>query len=85
MRHRAVLFALLGLFLVVAAFRPPLQPLAIIVGMVSVVSFIAIAWSVGGYNGSLRKVIITDIIAIVALAVAAAIYVVTRIGVIEAR
>lgn len=78
MRHRAVLFGLLGLFLVYAAFQPSLQPLAIIAGLVSVVSFIAIAWSVGGYNDSVRKVVIADIIAIVALIVAGAIHVVSR-------
>jgi len=78
MRHRAVLFGLLGLLLVYAAFQPSLQPLAIIAGLVSVVSFIAIAWSVGGYNDSVRKVVIADIIAIVALVVAGAIHVVSR-------
>ncbi len=70
MRHRAVLFGLLGLFLVYAAFKPSLQALAIIAGCVSVVSFIVIAWSVGGYNDSVRKVVIADLIAIVALVAA---------------
>lgn len=55
-----------------------LQPLVIITGQVSVVSFIAIAWSVGGYNDSVRKVVIVDIIAIVALAFAGVIHVVSR-------
>jgi len=66
MRHRAVLFGKLGLFLMYAAFQPSLQPLAIIVGLVSVVSFIAIAWSVGGYNEPVGKVILADIVAFVA-------------------
>jgi hypothetical protein len=74
MRHRAVLFGLLGLFLVCAAFQPSWQPLAIIAGLVSVVSFIAIAWSVGEYNESVQKVVIADIIAAVALVVAGAIH-----------
>jgi hypothetical protein len=78
MRHRAVLFGLLGLFLVYAAFQPSLKPLAIIAGFVSVASFIAIAWSVGGYNDSLRKVVIVDIIAIVALIAAGAIHLISR-------
>ena len=78
MRHRAVLFGLLGLFLVYAAFQPSLKPLAIIAGFVSVVSFIAIAWSVGGYNDALRKVVIADIIAIVALIAAGAIHLISR-------
>jgi hypothetical protein len=67
MRHRAVLFGLLGVFLLVAAFRPALRTLAIVAGFVSVTSFIAIAWSVGGYNDAVNRVVIADIIAIVAL------------------
>src|SRR5690554_4133328 len=78
MRHRAILFGLLGVLLVYAAFQPPLQTLAIIAGLVSVVSFIAIAWSVGGYNEPIRRVIIADIIALVALIAAGAIHVVSR-------
>lgn len=78
MRHRAVLFGLLGLFLVNAAFQPSLQPLAIVAGFVSVLSFITIAWSVGGYNESVRMVVIADVIAIAALIVAGVIHVVSR-------
>ena len=78
MRHRAVLFGLLGLFLLYAAFQPSLRVLAIIAGFVSVVSFIAIAWSVGGYNEAIRKVVIADIIAIVALVAAGVIHVVSQ-------
>ena len=33
MRHRAVLFGLLGLFLVLAAFRPTMQPAALTAGL----------------------------------------------------
>ncbi len=73
MRHRAVLFGLLGLFLVYAAFKPSLQTLAVIAGLASVVSFIALAWSVGDYNHSVRKVVLADVVAIIALMIAAAI------------
>lgn len=78
MRHRAILFALLGLFLVYAAFQPSLQLLAIVAGLISVLSFIAIAWSVGGYNESVRKVVTVDIIATVALIAAGVIHVFSR-------
>lgn len=44
MRHRAVLFGLLGLFLLFAAFRPPFQTIAFMAGFVSVVSFL---WLLG--------------------------------------
>ncbi|PKM30882.1 MAG: phosphopantetheine adenylyltransferase [Gammaproteobacteria bacterium HGW-Gammaproteobacteria-11] len=67
MRHRALLFGLLGVLLIYAAFQPTLQWLAIVAGMISVVSFIVLALAVGDYNLSLRKVVIADIVAIVAL------------------
>jgi hypothetical protein len=78
MRHRAVLFGLLGLFMVYAAFKPSLQPLAFLAGFLSVVSFMAIAWSVGGYNEAIRKVVIADVVAVIALCIAGVLYVVSR-------
>lgn len=80
MRHRAILFGLLGLFLVYAAFRPALQLLAIGAGFVSVVSFILIAWSVEGYNEAIRRVVLADVVAAVALVVAVAVYFACRNG-----
>lgn len=78
MRHRAILFGILGVFLIYAAFRSSLQLLAIIAGFISAVSFIALAWSVGGYNEFIHKVVIADIIALAALIVAGIIYGVSR-------
>jgi hypothetical protein len=79
MRHRAVLFGLLGLFIIYAAFRPHLQVLALLAGLVSVVSFMAFAWSAGTYNDAIRKVFMVDIVALVALGIAATIYVLRRL------
>ncbi|SDU21307.1 phosphopantetheine adenylyltransferase [Halopseudomonas salegens] len=78
MRHRAVLFGLLGLFMVYAAFKPWLQPLAFLAGFLSVVSFMAIAWSVGDYNEAIRKVVIADVVAVIALCIAGVLYVFSR-------
>ncbi|MEM8484034.1 MAG: phosphopantetheine adenylyltransferase [Bacteroidota bacterium] len=47
MRHLAMLFGLLGSFLLYAAFDKSLQLLAFLAGFVSVVSFMWLAWSVG--------------------------------------
>ncbi len=74
MRHRAVLFGLLGAFLACAAFRPALQPLAFLAGFASVLSFLYLAWSVGGYNAQVARVFIADIVALVCLAIGAAAY-----------
>lgn len=78
MRHRAILFGLLGLFLIYAAFQPSLRAMAIVAGLVSTVSFIVIAWSSGGYNAAIGKVVIADIVAIAALIIAGVIHVFGR-------
>lgn len=74
MRHRAVLFGLLGVFLLYAAFRPSLQLAAFVAGFVSVASFLYLSWSVGGYNAQLARVFIADIIALVCLIVGVVAY-----------
>lgn len=74
MRHRAVLFGLLGLFLMYAAFQPSLQPLAFIVGFVSVLSFMGLAWLVGDYNAAIRKVVVADAVALASLSLAVVLY-----------
>jgi hypothetical protein len=48
MRHRAVLFGLLGVFLIYAALKPPFQLIGLLAGLISVVSFMVLAWSVQG-------------------------------------
>ncbi|MEN9788361.1 MAG: putative rane protein [Pseudomonadota bacterium] len=62
MRHRAVLFGVLGAFLIYAAFRPGLQLAALIAGIV------------GGYNTGIVRVVIADIVAVVCLLVGAFAY-----------
>ena len=69
MRHRAVLFGLLGLFLLLAAFRPKLQGLALVAGFASVVSFLWLAWSVGSYNPQIARVFMGDVVALVCLVI----------------
>jgi len=71
MRHRAVLFGLLGLFFVIAAFVPKMQWLAITYGVISTLSFILIAYQVPAYNRELAKVIMIDWVALGTLLAAA--------------
>jgi hypothetical protein len=72
MRHRAILFGMLGVFLVAAAFRRSLQPSACGAGLVSVLSFLLIAWTTGGYNPLIGTIVFADLIALGALVVAVA-------------
>lgn len=69
MRHRAVLLGILGVFFVLAAFRPGLKSAAFVVGFVSVVSFLALAWSTGGYNAQLARVFTADLVALACLVI----------------
>ena len=71
LQHRAVLFAIVGGLLLAAAIRPVWRPLAIAVGLVSVGSFLLIAWLAGDYNAQLARVAAIDIAALVLLVLAA--------------
>jgi hypothetical protein len=71
MRHRAVLFGILGGLLLYAAFSPRVQAIAILAGIVSAGSFLSIAFAVGGYNAMLNRVVYADIVALIFLLVAA--------------
>ncbi len=67
MRHRALLFGIVGGIIIFSAFRPALQPLAIVVGLISMIGFIVIANQADSYNDLIRRVIWADVVAIVIL------------------
>jgi hypothetical protein len=73
LQHRAVLFGLLGALLIAAALRPELRAVALVAGLLSTVSFLVIAWGVGGYNAQVARVVVADLLAVVLLLVAAGI------------
>ena len=75
LRHRAVLFGLLAALLAYCAFQPRLHRLGLVAAFVSVLSFLAIAQLVGGYNSSLSTVVRADILALVVLVVGGAVHV----------
>ena len=80
MRHRAVLFGLLGLFSIYASIKPPLQIIALTAGTVSVGSFLYLAHATGGYNEELRRIFIADLVAAVFLVTGFAGYFVSKAG-----
>jgi hypothetical protein len=67
MRHRAILFGILGVFFAYAAFTPSVQPLAFIAAFATLASFFYLANSVGNYNAAIRKIVIGDIVAAISL------------------
>lgn len=74
MRHRAVLFGLVGGLLLVAAFYPPLRATGYAVGFASMLSFLFIAFVVGDYNPQIRRVVLVDGVGIASLAGAALVH-----------
>jgi hypothetical protein len=74
MRHRAILFGILGAFFVYAAFTPALQPLAFIAAFISLASFFYLSLSVGDFSDAIRKIVIGDIVAAVCLLASIVLY-----------
>jgi hypothetical protein len=75
MRHRAVLFGILGVLMVAAAFRKPLRATALAAGFASVGSFLALALAAGGYNAAIARVVGADVVALGLLVVALVLHV----------
>lgn len=71
LQHRAVLFGVLGGFLVYAVFDPALQRPALVAAGLSAGTFVGIARSVGGYNAAVGRVVHADLVALACLAVVA--------------
>ena len=67
MRHRAILFGIVGGLLLVSAFHLPLRRIGLSIGLISMLSFVLIAGLVGGYNAELQRILVFDLAASVAL------------------
>lgn len=70
MRHRALLFGVLGGFILYSAFVSSYQGAAMIMAAISMVGYAVLVYLVGGYNESLFKVLIADIVGILFLIIA---------------
>ncbi len=78
-RHRAVLFGLLGFFLLYAAFNSAVHLAALVVGIISVISFLYIARSVGGYNPEISWIFTADLVALVFLILGFVVYMLQKL------
>lgn len=75
MRHRAVLFGLLGGFIFYSLFQPNLQPLAMGAALISMLSFIvlgALEMPLGTFSEAIRKVMWADGMGLILLGLAIA-------------
>ena len=64
MRHRALLFGVLGGFVLYAAVVPLYQVAAMVMAGISMVGFAVLVVLVGGYNDSIFKVLVGDLVGI---------------------
>ena len=78
MRHRAVLFGILGAFFAYAAFAPALQPIAFAAALASLGSFLFLTFSVADRSPAIRKIVIADVVASICLLLAIGLYVLRR-------
>jgi hypothetical protein len=70
LRHRAVLFGLLGALLIAAAFRVQLRKVATTAGLISMASYCLLALPLDTHGGELQRVFWIDVVALPLLAVA---------------
>lgn len=70
MRHRAVLFGIVGGVLLEAAFAPAHRPVALVVGLASMLSFVVLARA-SPRASPLGRIVVIDIVASAALAASA--------------
>tara|TARA_R110002110_G_scaffold75009_3_gene198373 strand:+ start:4484 stop:4858 length:375 start_codon:yes stop_codon:yes gene_type:complete len=74
MRHRALMFGLVGGFIMLSAFVLEWRGPAFAAGFISMLGFVALAWAEGGYNGFVGKVVMADIVGSLLLLVALALH-----------
>jgi hypothetical protein len=67
LRHRAVLFGVVGALIIASAFDASLRPAGYAAGFTAMLGFILIAGLVGHYNANIRRVAIVDVVGLAAL------------------
>ncbi len=61
MRHRALLFGIIGGFVLFSVFRPAYQSVAMIMAAISMVGFLYFVWAAGDYNDSISRIAMIDL------------------------
>ena len=67
MRHRALLFGILGAFILYSAFYPRFQPAAMVMAGVSMIGFAFLALAIGDFNEAVGRVLWIDVVGILVL------------------
>ena len=64
MRHRALMFGLLGGTILLALFLPALRPWALGLALLSAGGFVALAWATPGHNVNIARVAWIDVVVV---------------------
>jgi hypothetical protein len=70
LRHRAILFGVVGGFILYSVFQPIYQIAAMVMAAITMVGYLYIVWAVGGYNKAIFKVAMVDVVGIICLVLA---------------
>jgi hypothetical protein len=71
LRHRAILFGIVGALILASVFVAGLRLPAMLAAAVSMLSFVVLALLVGGYGAAIRRVVVMDVIGLALLLAAA--------------
>ena len=74
LRHRAILFAIVGGLMVYSAVSKNFYSISVTVGLISMISFIILYFLMNGINPELEKVMKIDLIAVIVLLVGFILY-----------
>lgn len=74
MRHRALLFGIIGAFILCAAFKRSFQPVAMLMAAVSMLGYMLLVWLADEPGAKLYRVAVIDLIAGVPLLIAMVLY-----------
>jgi len=64
MRHRALLFGLIGGFILYSVYQPSYQTAAMVMAAISMLGFLYFVWAAGDYNASIYKIAVIDLVGI---------------------
>jgi len=70
MRHRALLFGLIGGFIIFSVFNPAYQIAAMVMAAISMLGFLYFVWVAADYNAAISKIAMIDLVGLVCLAIA---------------
>ncbi len=70
LQHRALLFGMLAVLMLLAIALPKPRVTVLAAGLFSATSFVVVAFWVGGYNAAIARVVMADVVVAVLLAAA---------------